>query len=58
MLGVNVRTLVRWEKSGEINPIKTPSEQSRHDIKPNSRISINRHLNVSINLRNGVRKNP
>ena len=32
ILGVDVRTLVRWEQNGEINAIKTPSGQRRYDI--------------------------
>ncbi|NEN93388.1 MAG: IS607 family transposase [Okeania sp. SIO3H1] len=32
ILGVDVRTLVRWEQKGEINAIKTPSGQRRYDI--------------------------
>ena len=31
-LGVDVRTLVKWEQSGQINAIKTPSGQRRYDI--------------------------
>lgn len=32
ILGVDVRTLVRWEQNGDINAIKTPSGQRRYDI--------------------------
>ena len=32
ILGVDVRTLVKWEQSGQINAIKTPSGQRRYDI--------------------------
>jgi len=32
ILGVDVRTLVRWEQGGKINAIKTPSGQRRYDI--------------------------
>ena len=31
-LGVSVRTLVRWEKAGLIQAIKTPSGQRRYDL--------------------------
>ncbi|WP_293087521.1 MULTISPECIES: hypothetical protein [unclassified Moorena] len=31
MLGVNVRTLARWEKPGIIQGIKTPSRQRRQE---------------------------
>ncbi|WP_293154191.1 helix-turn-helix domain-containing protein [Okeania sp. SIO2C9] len=33
ILGVDVRTLVKWEQSGQINAIKTPSGQRRYDIE-------------------------
>lgn len=32
-LGVHFRTLVRWEKEGKIQAIKTPSGQRRYDIQ-------------------------
>lgn len=32
MLGVHVRTLVRWEDEGKIQAIKTPSGQRRYDV--------------------------
>ena len=32
ILGVDVRRLVKWEQSGQINAIKTPSGQRRYDI--------------------------
>lgn len=32
ILGVDVRTLVRWQQCGQINAIKTPSGQRRYDI--------------------------
>ncbi|NEQ74423.1 MAG: IS607 family transposase [Okeania sp. SIO2C9] len=32
VLGVDVRTLVRWEQAGQINAIKTPAGQRRYDI--------------------------
>ena len=32
ILGVDVRTLVKWEQSDRINAIKTPSGQRRYDI--------------------------
>lgn len=32
ILGVNVRTLVRWEENKKISAIKTPSGQRRYDI--------------------------
>lgn len=32
MLGVHVRTLVKWEQEGKIQAIKTPSGQRRYDI--------------------------
>ncbi|WP_293089450.1 MerR family DNA-binding transcriptional regulator [Okeania sp. SIO3B5] len=32
ILGVDVRTLVKWEQSGQINAIKTPSGQRCYDI--------------------------
>jgi putative resolvase len=32
-LGVNVRTLARWENQGIIQAIKTPSGQRRYDVK-------------------------
>jgi excisionase family DNA binding protein len=33
MLGVHVRTLVKWEQEGKIQAIKTPSGQRRYDIE-------------------------
>jgi predicted site-specific integrase-resolvase len=30
--GVSLHTLRRWEKSGQIQAIRTPSEQRRYDI--------------------------
>ena len=33
LLGVNVRTLAQWEKSGLIRAIKTPSGQRRYDVE-------------------------
>ncbi len=33
ILGVHVRTLVRWEKQGQILAIKTPSGQRRYDVQ-------------------------
>ncbi|NEP68011.1 MULTISPECIES: IS607 family transposase [Moorena] len=33
LLGVNVRTLARWEKAGIIQAIKTPSGQRRYDVE-------------------------
>ena len=32
ILGVDVRRLVKWEQSGQINAIKTPWGQKRYDI--------------------------
>jgi excisionase family DNA binding protein len=32
-LGVHFRTLVRWEKEGKIQAIKTPSGQRRYDVQ-------------------------
>ncbi len=32
-LGVNVRTLARWENKGIIQAIKTPSGQRRYDVE-------------------------
>jgi DNA-binding transcriptional MerR regulator len=32
-LGVNVRTLARWENQGIIQAIKTPSGQRRYDVE-------------------------
>ncbi|WP_293077356.1 hypothetical protein [Okeania sp. SIO3B5] len=29
-----MRTLVKWEQSGQMNAIKTPSGQRRYDITP------------------------
>ncbi|WP_293104468.1 MerR family DNA-binding transcriptional regulator [Moorena sp. SIOASIH] len=33
LLGVNVRTLARWENAGIIQAIKTPSGQRRYDVE-------------------------
>lgn len=32
LLGVSVRTLYRWEKSGKIKPIRTPGGHRRYDV--------------------------
>ena len=33
MLGVHVRTLVKWEQEGKIQSIKTPSGHRRYDTE-------------------------
>ncbi|NES73990.1 MAG: IS607 family transposase [Okeania sp. SIO2D1] len=44
ILGVHVRTLVRWEQDGKIKAIKTPSGQRRYDVESyTGGISLSRH---------------